>query len=148
MLICWCFLVCSHYASSYYEHYHSTCDCCVLQTIVHPYNGYACFHLCGSHNIRSARCGSAITAACEDILRVLLASQIYHNNNVFSLRCLLRHITNMHEVLTGKYHFQSWTSKQFHMSCVGVCFILLGSHVALVFTCGGSTIQICNAAVL
>ena len=30
----------SHYVSSYCDHYHSSCDCCVLWSITHQYDGY------------------------------------------------------------------------------------------------------------
>ena len=38
---------------------------CMLQSITNDHNGYTCSHLCGPHNIESARRGSAPTVDSE-----------------------------------------------------------------------------------
>ena len=60
-----CFSFC--YLSSYWDiyHYHSTCDCCVLRSNAHHYDGYAGSHLCGADNSWLAWCGSATTVDSE-----------------------------------------------------------------------------------
>ena len=55
-------------------------------------------------------------------------------------------------LLRESFLFQSWASHQFIMlyvgTCYGVCFLLSGSHVAVMFTNGDSTVGVCNATTL
>ena len=51
--------------SSYCDHYHSTCDCCVLWSNGHHPNDYASSYLWGPDNIGSALYGSATTVDSE-----------------------------------------------------------------------------------
>ena len=62
-LIQWLFflLMFCHYISSYCDQYHSTSDCCMLQSITHHYNSYTSSHLCRPDNTGSAQHSSAAT---------------------------------------------------------------------------------------
>ena len=93
-------MVCSHYVSSYCDHYHPTCDCCVLWSIADRYDHYASSHLCGLGNMRSAWYGSAITVDIKGHNEEFCWSPNYATAiTTSSLGCLLRCMQTMPWVL-------------------------------------------------
>ena len=78
---------------------------------------------------------------------VLLASSLCHNNKL-SPRCLLRHMPTVLWV-SFSFRVQSSTNSLFDvLVSYVVCFVLSGSHVTAMFTNGGSTIGVCDTAIL
>ena len=78
-------VVCYHYASGYYDHYNTTCDCCVLWSITH-YDSYTCCHFYGLDNKLWFCCHSWFQGTQWG---VLLTSPMCHSNNNLSPGCLL-----------------------------------------------------------
>ena len=144
--------MCFHYVSSYcqHDHYHLTCEYCVLWSNAHHYSCSASSHIRRSDNIRSAWCGSATKFDSQGHYKGLSWHHHYDAAtasvpNAFSGICQI-----YHESSAGKFLFKSWASHQFLILCVGVCyrvcFLVSGSHVAAMFTNGNSTIGTCNTA--
>ena len=86
----------------------------------------------------------------RDTVRVLLVL-FCRNNNLIS-RCLLRHKPTMPWVLCRWVSLSESSLPPIHFLyvgvCYGVCSLLSGSHVAVVFTNGGSSVGVCSITTL
>ena len=124
------------------------CSGALLITI----DSYTGSHFCGPDNIRSAWCGSATTVDSEEHSEGFCWPHCYAAARTISVLDTCSGICKLcHGSSSGKFLFQSWASYWFLMSCAGVCygtcFLLSGSHIAAMFTNGGSTtgvLQHCN----
>ena len=87
--------MCLHCGSGYYDHYQSTCDWHVHQSITHHYDSYSCCHLYGPDNIRSARCGSAATVDSEGCYEGFSWPHQYAAATTTSILDALRHMATM-----------------------------------------------------
>ena len=129
------------------------CNCCILCSNAHYYDGNTGSHLFWPNEIRSAWCGSAATVDSEGHNVGFCwphhcdATTTTSVPDAFSGICQLCHGSS-----AGEFLFQNWPFHLFLMSyvgvCHGVCFLPSGSHVAAMFTNGGSTFGVCNIAIL
>ena len=123
----------SHLVSSYYNHYYSTCDSCVLQDINQCYNG---FHLCGLSSIWSAWCGSAglKTVLQEQEPQWQMPSQAYGNYAMGSL-CFMWAIIMVFafcfQVFWCGCYVHQWGLNHWGLLCCSPMEYTLGRHICL-----------------
>ena len=79
-------------------------------------------------------------------------SPLCHSNSNLSLRCLLRHMPTMACVLhrwVFSFRVEPPTNSYVIIwVCYGVCILLPGSHVTVMFTNGGSNVGVCHTTSL
>ena len=111
----------SHYVSRYCNHYyyHSTCESCVLQSIIHHYNCCNGFHLHGPNQ----HWASIMWFCCHSWFQgtqwgVLLTSSPWHSNNL-SPSCIIGNMPTMPCVLHRWVSLSELSLTLIHISNVG-----------------------------
>ena len=116
---------------------------CVLQSIAHHYDGYG-----SSNQITSGQHDEALPPqlTLRDRVRGSAGLTTILQQQQPQFRCLLRYMPTMPWVLCRWVSLQRSAIQWFLMSCLGafygVCFLLSGSCVDVMFTNGGSTIGV------
>ena len=112
----------------------------------HHYDYYNGSYCCGPISIGSAWCGSATTIDTKGQNKRFCwpchctSAGTTSVTDIFSGLCQLCHGSSSGEISLSEF---SLPSIHYVCVCYSVCFLLSGSHVAAMFTNGGSTIEVC-----